>query len=393
MGRSVSLYIPGFDIPKDAGVKYGDYAVFYDEAGNALVFDAGQRPASAVLREWIKKQKFVRIWIVGTHPHTDHINGIIDIINDPKIKVEKVWMTDYSALGAYTKTKYKSKSWYGRVCDMYNRCAKGLYDLCRANGITVGWLTTGTHIRIGDIHCRVLWQSKSSYRSPDTDSLAGMFINNFSPMFLFDFGYFTAGDNELGCDAARSVCKPVIIAQVPHHGNYADKKAFARLKPKAAWYNYGEKNGTIGKDKGFTSWTIPVVQATGADIWNNFKDGSILMRFDDSTAYICGDRSDRTKSYSLGDYKNWSRSDQELAVEVMLRKHGTGDARKNALGTRYSDVQKIVGAFCSDRDLLIDAIADYILRGLAGNGDARKALIGDYYAEAQARVNEKLKGG
>ena len=392
MCRSVSLYIPGFDIPKNAGVKYGDYAVFYDEGGNALVFDAGQRPASAVLREWIKKQHFQRIWAVGTHPHTDHINGIIDSINDPGIKIEKVWMTDYAALKTYTNSKYRSKPWYGRVCDMHSRCAKGLYDLCQRNGIKVGWLQTGTQIRIGDIHCRVLWQSKNSYRGPDTDPLAGMFINNFSPVFLFDFGYFTAGDNELGCAAARDVCKPVIIAQVPHHGNYVDKKAFAALRPKAAWYNYGERNGTIGKDKGFTSWTIPVVQATGADIWNNFRDGSIMMRFDDETAYVCGDRSDRTKYYSLGEYKNWTRSDEELAVEVMLRIHGNGDARKNALGTRYSDVQKIVGAFCADRDLLIDAIADYILRGLAGNGDDRKALIGDYYLEAQARVNEKLRG-
>ena len=392
MSRSVNLYIPGFDTPKDAGVKYGDYAVFYDEAGNALVFDAGQRPASVVLREWIKKQHFKRIWAVGTHPHTDHINGIKDIINDPDIKIEKVWMTDYAALGAYTKTKYKSKPWYSRVCSMYDGCAKGLYDLCQRNGIKVGWLATGTQIRIGDIHCRVLWQSKNSYRGPDTDPLAGMFINNFSPVFLFDFGYFTAGDNELGCAAARDVCKPVIIAQVPHHGNYVDKKAFAKLKPKAAWYNYGEKGGTIGKDTGFTSWTVPVVQATGADIWNNFRDGSIMMRFDDETAYVCGDRNDRTKYYSLGEYKNWSRSDQELAVEVMLRKHGNGDARKNALGTRYSAVQKIVGSFCTDRDLLIDAISDYILRGLAGNGDDRKALIGDYYLEAQARVNEKLRG-
>lgn len=392
MSRSVSLYIPGFDIPKDAGVKYGDYAVFYDEGGNALVFDAGQRPASAVLREWIKKQGFKKIWMVGTHPHTDHINGIIDSINDKAIKVEKVWMTDYAALGAYTKSKYKGKSWYDRVCDMHSRCAKGLYDLCQSNGITVGWLATGTQIRIGDIHCRVLWQSKNSYRSPDTDSLAGMFINNFSPVFLFDFGYFTAGDNELGCDAARAVCKPVIIAQVPHHGNYVDKKAFAALKPKAAWYNYGERNGTIGKDKGFTSWTIPVLQKQGADIWNNFRDGSILMRFDDDTAYVCGDRNDRTKCYSLESYKNWTRTDEELAVEVMLRLHGNGDSRKNALGTRYDAVQKIVGAFCADRDLLIDAIADYILRGLAGNGNARKSLIGDYYPEAQARVNEKLRG-
>ena len=55
---TVKLHIIGMDIPTDKGTKSGDYAVFYDEHGNALVLDAGQRPASAKLREWIKKQNF-----------------------------------------------------------------------------------------------------------------------------------------------------------------------------------------------------------------------------------------------------------------------------------------------------------------------------------------------
>ena len=388
----IRIYIPGFDIPKTEGVKYGDYMVIYDEAGNALVVDAGQRPASAVLREWIKKQRFKRIWMVGTHPHTDHIKGIIDAINDPDINVEKVWLVSYDAIRPFTKSKYKSKSWYSRVCSMYERCAKGLYDLCRSKGVAVGWLATGTHVRIGDIHCKVLWQAPNSYSYPDADQLAGTWLNNFSPLLLFDFGLFVAGDNQLEHDAARSACRPVIVASVPHHGNYVDKTAFKKLCPKAAFYNYGEARGTIGKDKGFTSWTIPVLQKMGTEIWNNFRDGEIRMMFTDDYVVICGDRNDRTATYSLGSYCSWSRSDEELAVEVMLRLHGNGDARKNALGTRYSAVQKIVGSFCTDRDLLIDAIADYILRGLAGNGDTRKVLIGDYYPEAQARVNEKLRG-
>ena len=50
---TVKLHIIGMDIPTDKGTKSGDYAVFYDEHGNALVLDAGQRPASAKLRTCI----------------------------------------------------------------------------------------------------------------------------------------------------------------------------------------------------------------------------------------------------------------------------------------------------------------------------------------------------
>lgn len=388
----IRIYIPGFDIPKTEGVKYGDYMVIYDEAGNALVVDAGQRPASAVLREWIKKQRFKRIWMVGTHPHTDHINGIIDAINDPDINVEKVWMVSYDAIRPFTKSKYKSKSWYSRVCSMYERCAVGLYNLCRSKGVAVGWLATGTHIRIGDIHCKVLWQAQNSYSYPDADKLAGTWLNNFSPLLLFDFGLFVAGDNQLEHNDARSVCRPVIVASVPHHGNYVDKAAFKKLCPKAAFYNYGEVRGTIGKDKGFTSWTIPVLQKMGTEIWNNFRDGEIRMMFTDDYVVICGDRNDRTATYSLGSYCSWSRSDEELAVEVMLRKHGNGDARKNALGTRWAAVQEYVKIFVSDRDALLDAMADYIIRDLCGSGEKRRAFIGEeYYSDVQKVVTRKMR--
>ena len=69
---------------------------------------------------------------------------------------------------------------------------------------------------MGDIHCKVLWQ-KSSYGSPNDDTTAGTYINNSSPVFLFDFGYFTAGDNHLTHTEIRKLLPQVIIAQIPHH--------------------------------------------------------------------------------------------------------------------------------------------------------------------------------
>ena len=386
---TVKLHIIGMDIPTDKGTKSGDYAVFYDEHGNALVLDAGQRPASAKLREWIKKQNFKRIWAVGTHAHTDHVNGIIDGINDPDIKIDKVWCVDYEYLKVYMSDKYKSKPWYTQLCNMYNRCGKGLYDLCKKNNIPVGMLKTGTHIRMGDIHCKVLWQ-KSSYGSPNDDTTAGTYINNSSPVFLFDFGYFTAGDNHLTHSEIRKLLPQVIIAQIPHHGNYVDTEAFNKLNPKAAWYNYGEVNGAIGKDKGFTSWTIPKLTKKGIDIWNNYAHGELNMTFTYKEVTIKS-KKNGSKTYSLDNYKNWQRTDTELAVEVMLGKWNNGDYRKNALGTRYTDVQKIVGEFVNNRNKMLNAMADYTIRGLAGNGDIRKETLKGYYTEVQGIINERYK--
>ena len=98
-----------------------------------------------------------------------------------------------------------------------------------------------------------------------------------------------------------------------------------------------------------------------------------------------------SKTYSLDDYKNWQRTDTELAVEVMLGKWNNGDYRKNALGTRYTDVQKIVGEFVNDRNKMLNAMADYTIRGLAGNGDIRKETLKGYYTEVQGIINERYK--
>ena len=149
-------------------------------------------------------------------------------------------------------------------------------------------------------------------------------------------------------------------------------------------------NGAIEKNKGFTSWTIKKKKKKGIDIWNNYAHGELDMIFTDKEVTIKSKKKG-SKTYSLDDYKNWQRTDTELAVEVMLGKWNNGDYRKNALGTRYTDVQKIVGEFVNDRNKMLNAMADYTIRGLAGNGDIRKETLKGYYTEVQGIINERYK--
>lgn len=83
-------------------------------------------------------------------------------------------------------------------------------------------------------------------------------------------------------------------------------------------------------------------------------------------------------------YEN--RTDAQLAAEVMLKMHGKGDGRKKDLGNRYDKVQAIVETLVKNHAALIDALADYVLDGLAGKDEVRKKLLGKYYDEVQKRV-------
>ena len=93
----------------------------------------------------------------------------------------------------------------------------------------------------------------------------------------------------------------------------------------------------------------------------------------------------------------------ELARRVIAGEFGNGDARRAALGSRYSEVQAevnriLLGGGSSSAPAQpaapdIEALAQAVIRGDYGNGDDRRAALGASYDAVQARVNEILGAG
>lgn len=85
-----------------------------------------------------------------------------------------------------------------------------------------------------------------------------------------------------------------------------------------------------------------------------------------------------------------SGSTLELAAGVMEGKYGDGDARKNALGNRYDEVQDFINHIFSAS---VDTLANEVINeNKYGTGDQRKAVLGSRYDEVQAKVNQILGG-
>lgn len=79
----------------------------------------------------------------------------------------------------------------------------------------------------------------------------------------------------------------------------------------------------------------------------------------------------------------------ELAEQVMLGRYGCDDARAQALGIRYDEVQAFINHIygTSSYDL-----AKEVLTGKYGNGETRKAVLNGRYLEVQELVNYLVGG-
>ena len=100
-----------------------------------------------------------------------------------------------------------------------------------------------------------------------------------------------------------------------------------------------------------------------------------------------------------------NKSVDELAREVIAGKYGNGQDRVNALGSRYNEVQVRVNQILagnkpsqpstpsqpSGDDLL--TLVKKTIRGDFGNGQARRNALGSRYDEVQAQVNKNINAG
>lgn len=101
-----------------------------------------------------------------------------------------------------------------------------------------------------------------------------------------------------------------------------------------------------------------------------------------------------------------NKSVDELAREVIAGKYGNGADRKNALGSRYSEVQAKVNEILNtnntktetkpvEKEPTVDllTLVKKTIRGDFGNGAARKKALGSNYDEVQRQVNLNYKNG
>lgn len=95
-------------------------------------------------------------------------------------------------------------------------------------------------------------------------------------------------------------------------------------------------------------------------------------------------------------YEEPEKDIETLAHEVIEGKYGNGEERKQALGSRYSEVQARVNEILAPTPEPTVDILDLVrktIRGDFGNGEERKQALGENYSEVQREVNLNFENG
>lgn len=266
----IKSWIPCFGKPNKE-TRYGDTQVFIDTKNNiCLIIDGGLGQCSSRLISYLKQNKIKEVYLLLTHPHNDHGDGLINIIEDSYFTVLCFYCYDPNSLKSGLRNNKGSDSVRDDI-DYLN----DIISKARKKEIDVKYLVHGDKVELGDIKFNVYREQPS--RVEDDDTYGWAYVNDGSLCLYFpDLYYWTSGDGSDSIwDFIKKLGLTVKFFKIPHHGNNCPRSQANGLKSHGAnlcWYNDLEPKGVGTND--FTLYGagrckeagITVINCIGADI-------------------------------------------------------------------------------------------------------------------------------
>lgn len=248
-------------------VGQGDSEYIKTPSGQDILIDGG--PDSSVLGElgkvMILGDRKIDL-VILTHPHADHLTGLIDVIN--RFEIGEVWETG---------VEYPSS-----VYDTWK-------NLVKEKGISDKFVSANVQKDFGDVKILVLYPL-SPIKNPPAGE-AGQTIdnvNNASIISELDYNKFSAlflGDAEKPAQAQilKSV-KPMQVVKIAHHGsqNGLNQDLMKIVRPAVAVIEVGAKN-TYGHP---TASTISFLKSLATQIYRTDQNGTVEVDSDGANYWV-----------------------------------------------------------------------------------------------------------
>jgi len=227
-------------------------SILIQQGNSSMLIDAGNNGDSETVKKYISNQGITKLdYVVGTHPHEDHIGGLDYIINS--FQVGKIYMP---------KVTNTTKTFQDVITAIKNK------------GMQITTPVVKDSFKLGEATCTILAPNSSTYED----------INNYSIVIKIQFGNNSfLFDGDAGAISEMEMVKKGLdlkadVIKIGHHGSYTAscENFLAAVKPKYAVISVGKDNDYGHPHKG----TMERLQAKGIKLYRTDECGTVVCTSD-----------------------------------------------------------------------------------------------------------------
>jgi len=193
-------------------------SILIQQGSTAMLIDAGNNEDSEIVKSYIANQGITKLdYVIGTHPHEDHLGGLDYVINS--FQIGKIYLPKASST---TKT------------------FEDVVNAIKNKGMKATNPTPGESFKLGQATCTVLAPNGSGYKDANNNSIV-IKVTFGSNSFLFTGDAEEVSEKEM---LAKGYDLKADVLKIGHHGSYSStsQEFLNKVSPKYAVVSVGVDN-------------------------------------------------------------------------------------------------------------------------------------------------------